>query len=503
MRNILFLITLFVFLNSKGQSKFDPLQKQLTDNKTYEYVSDFKNGYAAFRTFKGKMGLIDSVGNVIIKPNYEYIATLDDHKNVFEAGIKVNKKFKRGFIDLQNHIKIPFEYEDAFYLGNGLVRISKGNKTGVIDIDNKPVLPVKYDYIMNNNKILFVQVNNTIDLFSSTGKQITNFKALNIDYFEYQRAIVTLQNKNTLIIDPSGNIVLNSIKNHQFESVIAPDTYIIANNITKKKGVRNSSGQYEIECKYDDIQFSNSIYEVKKDGKEGLVDKRDSVLKPLIYDTVYGVFYKDSISFKNQYEVSKGNLKGIINPYLEKEIIPISYKSVQQFSNYHITTNAEDKNGLFSADGQVIIPEDYEFYTAAQNKIFAVKNSKEYLLTVANNNYTETEIVVGEFIKEEFRFGGFKKSNYQVFNSKNKIGVLSNENKIVIPAEYDYIKEIYGTGEFVVKKNNKYGVLNSDSQILLELKYDSFQIIKEAVQFNIKKEKVSKYYPVKFPFEPQ
>lgn len=502
MRNIFLLsLLLFTFI-SKGQSKSEVLRKQLVENKTYEYVYGFENDYAAFRTFKGKMGLIDSLGNVVIKPNYEYIHNRKDLKNIFESGITVNKKFKRGFIDLQGNIKVPFDYEDVFYLGNNLIRVSKNNKFGVVDTENKIILPIKYDNIMGSANIMFVQSNNSVDLFNAEGKQITSFQAFDIEYFQHKRSIVTLQNKNTLVIDTLGNTVLNTIKNHKFERIFSNDSFLILNTLTKKKGIINSNGQYEIECKYDEIYPSNSIYIVKNTKKNGLINKKDSILKPLIYDNLYDVFSKDSISFKNHYYAYKDNLQGVINPYLEKEIIPISYKYVDVFSNYYATTNAENKNGLFSAKGEIIIPEEYDFYNAAQNKIFAVKNSKNYLLTVENNSYIETEIPVDEFAQKT-SFRGFSKSKYQIFKNKNKFGVFSNENKIAVPAEYDAITEIYGTGDFVVKKNNKYGVVNANNQIQLELKYDSFQIIKESVRFNIKAPKTVKHYAIKYPFEPQ
>lgn len=503
MRNILLLLILLFSFITKGQSKFEPLRKQLMENKTYEYVYGFENDYAVFRTFKGKMGLIDSLGNVVLKPNYAYIENRKELKNIFEAGIIVNKNFKRGFIDLQGNIKIPFEYEDVFYLGKNLVRVLKNNKYGVVNLDNKIILPIKYDNIMGSNGISFVQNNNSIDLFDTEGKQITKFQAFDIEYFQHKRSIVTLQNKNTLIIDTLGNIVLNTIKNYRFERILSQNSSLVFNTITKKKGVINSSGQYEIDFKYDEITPSNSIYIVKNNGKEGIIDQKDAVLKPLIYDNVYGVFSTDTISFKDQYFAYKNNLRGVINPYQEKEIIPISYKSIDPFYNYYITTNTADKGGLFSAKGEIIIPEEYDFYSAAQNKIFAVKNAKKYLLTIENNNYTETEIFVDEFVKSNLYFSGFSNSNYQIFKDKNKFGVYSNQNKIAIPAEYDAITEIYGTGEFVVKKNNKYGVVNSDNQIQLELKYDSFEIIKENVRFNIKNPKTVKYHPIKYPFEPQ
>ncbi|MFH6994036.1 WG repeat-containing protein [Flavobacterium sp. FlaQc-48] len=494
-------IKLFLFLIpviSIGQQKFNAIRKQLTESKKYEYVYNFENNYAVFRTFKGKMGLIDTTGNVIIKPNYDYIDNKEELKNLFEAGLTINKKYKRGFIDLKGNIKVPFEYDDVFYFGHGLIRVTKNNKTGVADTLNKIVLPLKFDYIMEQDGILFVQTANTIDLFDAKGKPLTNFKAKDIDYFTDNKAIVTLQNNTKLIIDNQGKIVLNPVKNHQFERVINSDSYIIRNTLTKKKGIINSLGTYEVDCKYDDISNEKSIYIVRNQLKYGIITKRDSILKPLIYDAIYAANYKDDTLFQNQFLAKKGGFEGIINPVSEKEIIPLRYKSVQIFSNYFIVTNSENKNGLFSEKGENIIKEDYEFYNVSQNKIFATKNDKKYLLTLVDTNYSEVEIPVDHFVKEKLFFTGFAKSKYQIFKNGNKLGVISNKNEIVIPCEFDAIEQIYSSSEFIVKKNNKYGVVNAKNQIVLAIEYDTFQFMKESFKFENKSKKEIKYYALNF-----
>ncbi|SHL20857.1 WG containing repeat-containing protein [Flavobacterium chilense] len=495
----MFRIFLLLFpLLSICQPKFNPIREQLTTSKKYEYVYNFENNYAAFRTFKGKMGLIDSTGNVVIKPNYEFINNKPELKNLYEAGISIHKKYKRGFIDLKSNIRIPFEYEDVYYFGNGLIRVSKNNKTGVLDTLNRIVLPLKFDYIMAQDGILFVQTINTIDLFDSTGKQITRFKAKDIDYFKDHRAIVTLQNSTKLIIDNQGKVVLSPVKNHQFEKVINSDSFLIRNTLTNKKGIINSLGEYEIECKYDDIITDKSIYIVKNKLKYGLVTPKDSVLKPLIYDAIYAANYNDDTLFKNQFLAKKGDLEGIIDPFSEKDIIPCQYKNIQTFSNFYVVTNSNDKNGLFSEKGEVVIDENYDFYAIAQNKIFATKNDKKYLLTILENTYSEIEIPVDEFARKKLFYNGFIKSKYQIFKTGNQFGVMSNQNKIVIPCEFDAIENIYTSSEFVVKKNNKYGVVNTKNEVLLPVKYDSYNIIKESIKFENKGQKEIKHYAVNF-----
>ncbi|KUJ59872.1 hypothetical protein AR687_21225 [Flavobacteriaceae bacterium CRH] len=495
------LIKLFLLLLpiiSISQQKFNSFREQLIENKKYEYVYNFENNYAVFRTFKGKMGLIDTVGNVIIKPNYEYINNKKGLKNLFEAAINVSKKYKRGFIDLKGNVKIPFEYDDVYYFDNGLIRVTKNNKTGVIDTLNKPVLPLKFEYIMSQDNILFTQSNNTQDIFDSTGKQLTNFKAKDVEYFTANKSIVTLQNNNTLIINNQGNIILNTLKNHKFEKIINTDSYIILNTLTKKKGIINSLGKYEVECKYDDISPSKSVYIAKTKNKYGFVTKEDSILKPFIYDAIYDVNYTDNILFENQYFASIGDLKGIVNPFLEKEIIPIRYKYIQPFSNYYIVASPENKNGLFSENGETIIKEDYEFYNASQNKIFASKNNKNYLLTLLDKTYSEIEIPVDKFVSEHLFVFGTGKSRYQIFKNGNKFGVISNENKIVIPCEFDSIKDSYSKTEFIAMKDKKYGIVNVKNQVMVDLKYDTYIVLKESIRFETKNQKEKKSYSFNF-----
>lgn len=493
----LFILLLLPFI-SKGQSKFEALRKKLVENKTYEYVYDFENDYAVFRTFKGKMGLIDTTGNVVIKPTYEYIHNKEELKNLYEVGNTVNKKFKRGYIDLKGNIRIPLEYDDVYFLSKNLIRVSKNNKTGVVDTLNKLILPVKFDYIRDYADVIYTQNNNLLDLFDFSGKQITNFKAKDIDYFTDNRTIVTLQNNNSFIIDNHGKTILDPIKNHRFEKVIDSDSYIILNTISNKKGLINSKGEYTIECKYDDIRNHKSFFIVKDKSKFGLVTKNDAILKPIIYDGIFPVNYEENNLFQNQLLALKGNFKGIINPFLQNEIIPIRYKDVDDFSDYYIVTTVENKNGLFSENGDRIISEDYEFYNVAPDKIFATKNNKKYLLTITGKTYSEIEIPVDEFAKNGPFSNGFAKSNFQIFKNGNKYGVISNKNEIVVACEYDAIKNIYSTSEFIVKKDNKYGVVKAKNEIKLEIKYDSYQIIKEYIRFDIKNPKTKKAYMINY-----
>ncbi|EKT4549654.1 WG repeat-containing protein [Flavobacterium psychrophilum] len=87
-------------------------------------------------------------------------------KNLFELGNEINKKFKRGFIDLKGNIKIPIIYDDVFYVNNAIIRVIKDNKNGVLDTLNNIVLPTKFDNISLNNNLIIAQIKGTKDLYN-------------------------------------------------------------------------------------------------------------------------------------------------------------------------------------------------------------------------------------------------------------------------------------------------------------------------------------------------
>lgn len=495
------LIKLFLLLLpiiAIGQKKFSAVREELIKSNKYEYVYNYENNYAVFRTFNGRMGLLDSIGNVVIKPRYEYIHNKEELKNLYEVGTTINKKFKRGYIDLKGNIKIPLEYDDIFHLDKNLIRVTKNNKTGVIDTLNNIIVPLKFDNIMDHSGIIYTQSKNVVDIFDFSGKQLTHYNAKDIDYVTANRTIVTLQDNRNLIINDEGKTILEPIKNHKFEKIVNSDSYIIINTLTRKKGVINSKGKYEIECKYDDIVPNQSTYIAVDKRKYGLITKNDSVLKPFIYDGIYPVNYKEDNLFQNQFSARIGDLEGILDPYSEKEIIPLRYKNIQTFSNYYIVTNSENKNGLFSEQGNSIINEDYEFCNVSKNKIFATKQDKNYLITLVDNSYSEVEIPVDAFVKKGQSYMGYSQSNFQIFRTGNKFGVINNKNEIAVACEYDAIEDIYSTSEFIVKKNQKYGVINAQNQITLEIKYDSFNRMKEYIRFEIKNQKEKKNYTVNY-----
>jgi hypothetical protein len=269
-----------------SQKKFDYIREKLEQNHKYEYVYDFENNYAVFRTFDNKMGVIDSTEKIVIRPVFSFIYNKKELQNLFEVGNEINNKFKRGFIDLKGNVKIPIIYDDVFYIEKGLIRVSKDNKFGVIDTLNNIILPTKFDYISTDNNLIIAEIKGLNNLFDYQGKQISNLQFTEISNFSNNKAIIAFQNKSNSIIDNIGNIVLKPIKDYYFERVLNNDLYLIKNNQNAKVGVMNSKGEFIIECKYDEIKQAKSFFIAKSNNKKGFISLTDSIIKPFVYDEI-------------------------------------------------------------------------------------------------------------------------------------------------------------------------------------------------------------------------
>jgi len=497
------LILLLLPLLAQSQNKFEGVRQKLKQNKKYEYVYAFENNFAVFRTFDNKMGVIDSTENVIIKPIYSYINNKKELKNLFEVGNNLNKKFKRGFIDLKGNIRIPIVYDNVFYIDNGLIRVSKENKIGVIDTLNNVILPIKFDYISLDNNLIIAEIKGINTLYNLNGKQISDLQFTQISEFINNKAIIEFPNKTNSIIDNSGNVILKSIKSHSFEKVFDNDLYLIKNNLTTKEGIINSKNEFIIKCKYQEIKQGNSFFIAKSNKKNGFITSTDFVVKPFIYDEIYFSYFNDAISFEDNnlgdnYIVKKDNLFGVINPNILGDIIPTNYKSIRTlFDNYYVVQNNENKNGLFTQNGKTVLNEDYEFYNVFKNSIFATKNNKQFIIYLEGEKFTEKELLINKFVKNK-DVQELSISENQIFKSEDKFGVINSSNKIVIPSEYEFIENIYLSKEFVVEKNNKFGIVNSENKTVVEIEYDDYKKLKEVILFTKDSKKIKKYHEITF-----
>ena len=137
-------------VNTNGEVIIKPKYQEIyfiNDNEFYVVKND------------NKYGFINKLGNEVIPVIYDKVGF-----NIKENLIPVQKDGKWGFVNRKNETIIPFEYDEANAFSNGLAFVKKEELYGCIDIKNR----VKVKFNLEKTKHPFFT--NKLALFKENGK---------------------------------------------------------------------------------------------------------------------------------------------------------------------------------------------------------------------------------------------------------------------------------------------------------------------------------------------
>lgn len=166
------------YINSKAELVI-PFKYETFTNARQEGAFD---GMYAKVALKGKYGVIDRTGKVIIAPTYPKMGAVG-------TLIAIEKAGKWGFIDLNNQWKIQPIYEFAESFSDGLGIVQNLTLFGAINAAGKVVIPIEFTTI---NKIDKTHYNVTKGakngIYSNTGQQLVpaeynKIQRVNDDWF--------------------------------------------------------------------------------------------------------------------------------------------------------------------------------------------------------------------------------------------------------------------------------------------------------------------------------
>lgn len=174
----------------------------------YDYADVFGLGRKAIVANKGKYGIIDEYGELVLPLEYDFIeqpsnsnyaniflATKQNEVTVFDEYLNViptkgivsywvydgniyvvNKENKIGLIDFDGKQTIPFLY-DTLYQEHSVGRIpgfiaKKDGFYGFVSNKNEIIQPFKYKFIyaINDGIVVYVDLNNKVGIFTMTAK---------------------------------------------------------------------------------------------------------------------------------------------------------------------------------------------------------------------------------------------------------------------------------------------------------------------------------------------
>ena len=260
-----------------------------------------------------KFGYINTKGNEAIPFSYEGAWSIS------EGMALVQKNQKGGFIDKDGETKIHFEYEDAHSFSDGLAAVKSDGKWGFIDANGDLRIPFVYEDVLS---------------------------------FKEGLAPVKVAGKWGFINEEETVIIPM-----QYESAYSFSEGMAVIRLQNKEGFINKRGQVIISPTYDyALPFAQGLAAVNLNNKWGFINKEEQLVIPATYEHTWG-FSENLAAVRLDEKWGFITKEGVLR-------IPTKYEDASGFHNGMCGVRLNGKEGFIDEDDNVIIPFKYDYADA-------------------------------------------------------------------------------------------------------------------------------------------
>ncbi len=301
-------------ISHKGKWLYAPPLKADQMCTAYDWeFGEFSGNHLIVR-HKGKYGLLDKAGEMVIEPKYDYLEILENPYYV-----KAGKGDSYGVLDVTGKVVVPLEYDYIGKMSEDLIVAKRGAVYGCFDKSGALVVPMEYDEIREFvGGMARIRIYGKFGFINTQGDvEVAPFSD-EVENFSEGCCLVTMRNKVGLVnlqgdwiaapmyedggsfsagyaflaqkgrygyIDKSGEFVI-PMKYSQAKS-FNPASNLACVADGDKWGVINANGLYVVPAEYDSVVLCLDGYAcVEKDGKFGIFAPDGSELHPVICDKI-------------------------------------------------------------------------------------------------------------------------------------------------------------------------------------------------------------------------
>lgn len=232
-----------------------------------------------------------------------------------------------------------------------------------------------------------------------------------------------------------------------------------------KWGIKTRKGTLLCPAMYDDISFHTTYFITRKGEKLGLLNLNgESILSNIAQDIQS---YNDTLFFYKE-----GNRWGVIHNS-GKILLAPEFDSYSKLSDNFIQLVNRGKFYAYSVlVNRLIAQGEYDAFYPFSRKYLIVKKDRQLgLLDWVGNLVLQTQYnEIQSYGWEQFRA-----------NKAGKWGIVSTNDKVVIPFDYQYIAPLR-QNVCIVKKDGHFGVANVKGQEIIAVKYDRIEMEEERVK---------------------
>ena len=358
---------------------------------------------------KEKWGLVSSTNGILLPCEY---SSLEGN------GIwRTCKSGKYGYVQLNGTSSIttliPCIYESlGKYSADSYIRATLKGKKGMIDSQNKIIIPFKYSKVgnpchtSNGYSIIWVEKDGKLGIYNDDGKEL---QPCDID-----KAYILTE--------------YNSIELSYTDCPSTDYIYIVRNGLTGL--ISGSTFETIIPCMYEHlspIKSNKAFYKVN--GKWGIIDTSNKTIQLAIYDNVEidGSTLSEqkmpSMAFQSNMYVRNNGKVGMLKANGE-DFIPVKYDSLGMYSDNMLVAKVGDKYGFLNEYGKETVPFIYpQAHDYSEGLAAVVNDNGKYLFIDKLGN-------VAIKPKEYDRVDNFLNGTCKVYR-KDKVWEIDREGKKV------------------------------------------------------------------------
>ena len=242
---------------------------------------------------------------------------------------------KRGYINIKNgEIVVDAEtndYQKAWVFSEGLAAVMKDGRVGFINAQNEVVIPFQFDY--------------------SSKCKMSDFGYL----FHDNLCIMTNKEGALGLIDRSGNWVVEPSYDEIWTPHKSGYRVVIKDGIY---GVLDSDGNIAFPVEYHYINIVADGVILTRDGKQWQVDFEGNIVHPFMYDATYYLNYpigydeegEIKYAFADYVQYQVGGRYGILNRLTGEPITPAIFSTINMLSENVFEVQGYDKYEYYLID---------------------------------------------------------------------------------------------------------------------------------------------------------
>lgn len=406
----LFLFIAFSFVSFSQQQGLMQDLKQKYD--TISELKDLKTSDLYSFTTKGRVGLINIMGQLIYEPYFESISVYNSYDVTYLKGKMPNGK--TALLSTKGRVIFQPHYEDVFVAQADLILTKDKGKYGMANMEGIGYLYPEFDTVkvMIDEDTFFVATMKEKNMIFNTRSEV-------VEYFDKDTVITFLETVNTSllpfqwIVEPKCEIV---------KYIGGGNFYIREGEKTKiinKKGETVGPKKMMIDPK-SVVNFDWSRLLFRKNSLVGMAEYDGKIIVEPDYEDMSVVIEDEIYSYKLNEKWGLIDRYGKILTQAQFEgFSVVTYDNVQ----YIKTTNSSNKTALLNRRGRPIFQAYYEDIEPANKEGFynQIQNGGKGLVSKEGIMYVYPEYdEVKAYLGQDTFFVAHRNNRYTVFGTKGE-----------------------------------------------------------------------------------